>query len=155
MILVLVFWGWYNKNTITWWLTQHIFISHSSGGWENQDQGTSRLGVWWEPASPYVLTLLKGKGAPLGLFYNECVLSHVQLFVTPLPCQALLSMGFPRQEYWSGLPFSRPGALPDPEIEPVSPSSLALAGRFFTTVIWETLFYKHINPIYESSTIMT
>ena len=39
-------------------------------------------------------------------------------------------MGFPRQEYWSRLPFPSPGDLPDPGIEPVSP---ALAGRFFTT----------------------
>ena len=40
-------------------------------------------------------------------------LSHVQLFVTPwtLACQAPLSMGFPRQEYWSGLPFPSPGDL--------------------------------------------
>ena len=39
-------------------------------------------------------------------------------------------MGFPRQEYWSGLPFLSLGDLPDPEIEPRSP---VLAGRFFTT----------------------
>ena len=39
-------------------------------------------------------------------------------------------MGFPRQEFWSGLPFSFPGDLPDPGIEPASP---ALAGGFFTT----------------------
>ena len=39
-------------------------------------------------------------------------------------------MGFPRQEYWSGLPFPFPGDLPDPGIEP---ESFALAGRFFTT----------------------
>ena len=45
-------------------------------------------------------------------------------------CQAPLSMGFFRQEYWSGLPFHSPGALPDPGIEPLSP---ALAGGFFTT----------------------
>ena len=38
-------------------------------------------------------------------------------------------MGFPRQEYWSGLPFPSPGDLPDPGTEPIS---LALAGRFFT-----------------------
>ena len=44
--------------------------------------------------------------------------------------QASLSMGFSRQEYWSGLPFPPPGNLPDPGIEPVSP---ALAGMFFTT----------------------
>ena len=43
--------------------------------------------------------------------------------------QAPLSMGFPRQEYWSGLPFPPPGDLPDPGLEPKSP---ALAGGFFT-----------------------
>ena len=47
--------------------------------------------------------------------------------------QAPLSMGFPRQEYWSGLPFLSSGNLPDPGIEPMSPASPALAGRFFTT----------------------
>ena len=36
--------------------------------------------------------------------------------------QAPLSMGFPRQEYWSGLPFPSPGDLPDPGIEPGSPA---------------------------------
>ena len=41
-----------------------------------------------------------------------------------------LSMGFPRQEYWSRLPFASPGDLPDPGIEPMSP---ALEGGFFTT----------------------
>ena len=44
--------------------------------------------------------------------------------------QVLLSMGFPRQEYWSGFPFSSPRYLPDPGIELLSP---ALAGRFFAT----------------------
>ena len=45
-------------------------------------------------------------------------------FVTPRTgtCQALLSMGFSRQEYWSGLPFPSPGDLPDPGIEPRSPT---------------------------------
>ena len=47
--------------------------------------------------------------------------------------QALLSMGFPRQEYWSGLPFPSPGDLPDPGIRPASPESPCIAGRFFTT----------------------
>ena len=47
--------------------------------------------------------------------------------------QAPLSMGFSRQEYRSGLPFSPSGDLPDSGIEPMSPVSLALAGRFFTT----------------------
>ena len=44
--------------------------------------------------------------------------------------QTPLSMGFPRQEYWSGLPFPSPRNLPDPGIKPTSP---ALGGRFFTT----------------------
>ena len=47
-------------------------------------------------------------------------LSHVQLFVTPwtVAYQAPPSMGFSRQEYWSGVPFPSPGDLPDPEIKP-------------------------------------
>ena len=48
-------------------------------------------------------------------------------------CQAPLSMGFPRQEYWSRLPFPTPGDLPAPGIEPRSPASPALAGGFLTT----------------------
>ena len=51
-------------------------------------------------------------------------LSHVRLFVTPRTAayQAPPSMGFSRQEYWSGLPFCSPGDLPDPGIEPRSPT---------------------------------
>ena len=44
--------------------------------------------------------------------------------------QTPLSMGFPRQEYWSGLPFPSPGDLPDPGFQP------ALTGRFFTMEPW-------------------
>ena len=47
--------------------------------------------------------------------------------------QAPLSMGFSRQEYWSGLPCPPSGDLPDPGIEPASLASPALVGRFFTT----------------------
>ena len=63
------------------------------------------------------------------------LLSRVQLFVIPrtVACQALLSLGFPRQEYRSGLPFPLPGDLPDPGIDLVSLTSSALAGGFFTT----------------------
>ena len=51
-------------------------------------------------------------------------LSHVQLFATPwtVAHQAPLSMGFSRQEYWSGLPFPSPGDLPNPGIKPRSPA---------------------------------
>ena len=46
--------------------------------------------------------------------------------------QVPLSMGFSRQEYWSGLPCPPPGDLPNPGIEPTSLIPLALAGKFFT-----------------------
>ena len=46
--------------------------------------------------------------------------------------QAPLSLGFPRQEHWSGLTFPTPGDVQNPRIEPKSPVSPALAGRFFT-----------------------
>ena len=51
-------------------------------------------------------------------------LSHLQLCVTlcPVALQASLSMGFSRQEGWSGLPCSPPGDLPDPGTEPRTPS---------------------------------
>ena len=63
--------------------------------------------------------------------------SCVQLFVTlwSLAYQAPLSMGFSRQEYWSGLPCPPPEDLPDPGTELESLTSPALAGGFFTTSI--------------------
>ena len=76
---------------------------------------------------------------------HASVLSHfsrVQLCVTlwTVAHQAPLSMGFSRQEYWSGLPWPPPGDLPDPGTEPVSLTSPALAGGFFTTsATWEVL----------------
>ena len=68
--------------------------------------------------------------------------SRVQLFETlwTVAQQTPLSMRFSRQEYWSGLPCSPLGALPDPGTEPVSLMSLALADRFFTArATWEPL----------------
>ena len=51
-------------------------------------------------------------------------LSRVRLFATPwsVAYQAPPSMGFSRQEYWSGLPFPSPGDLPDPGVKPWSPA---------------------------------
>ena len=51
-------------------------------------------------------------------------LSHIRFFATPwtVAHQATPSMGFFRQEYWSGLPFPSPGDLPDPGIKPRSPA---------------------------------
>ena len=62
-------------------------------------------------------------------FYLSLVfISFVTLWT--VACQVHLFMGFPRQEYWSGLPLSSPGDRPNPGIKPGSP---ALAGGFFTT----------------------
>ena len=67
---------------------------------------------------------------------HACMLSHfsrVRLFDTQwtIACQALLSMKFPRQEYWSGLPFLSPGDLPEPGIEAIA-GSPALKADIFT-----------------------
>ena len=54
-------------------------------------------------------------------------------------------MGFPRQEYWSGLPFPPPGDRSSPGVEPESPVSPALAGGFITTsATWEALLYSNM-----------
>ena len=65
--------------------------------------------------------------------------SHVQLFVTLWThYRASLSVGFPRQAYWSGLPCPPPGDLTNLGIEPMSLTSSALAARFFTSsAAWE------------------
>ena len=75
----------------------------------------------------------KKKSCQVPLSVNLMPVSTLQsLSQTPwtVAHNALLSMGFPRREYWSGLPFPTPGDLPNPEIKLVS---LALAGKFFTT----------------------
>ena len=81
-----------------------------------------------------------------------CVLSrfsHVRLFATlwTIAHEAVLSMGFFKQEYWSGVPFPPPGDLPNPGIEPVFMSP-TLAGGFFTTsASWEAHKFCAV-PIY-------
>ena len=58
----------------------------------------------------------------------------------PIACQASVSMGFPRQEYWNKLACPPPGDFPDPGIEPESLMSPALGGGFFTTrATWEAM----------------
>ena len=78
------------------------------------------------------------------------MLRPVRLFVTPrtVDHQAPLSMGFSRQEYCSGLPFSPPGDLPNLGIEAVSLTSSAFAGGFFTTgATWKV---QEVHPISEN-----
>ena len=84
------------------------------------------------PARVHSLLTNSASQAPCCACMPAQPLSRVQLSATPWTVvhQAPLSLGFPRQEYWSELSFPSPGALPNPRIEPTSP---ALAGRFFTT----------------------
>ena len=89
--------------TAKWWL----FIT-----WKNSDQ----------------LIHLNILGTFIVSFIHTCMLSHfnsVRLFVIlwNITCQAPLSVGFSREEYWSGLPFPSPGDPPHPGIEPTSPVS--------------------------------
>ena len=73
-------------------------------------------------------------------------------FVIPwaVACQAPLAMGFPRQEYWSGLPFPPPGDLSNTEIEPMSLVPPTLVGGFFTAAplsnIWVLLLLMLLTP---------
>ena len=77
-------------------------------------------------------------------------LSRVRLFATPwtVAYQAPPSMGFSRQEYWSGLPFPSPGDLPDPGIEPGSPAFQADAltseppGSELVRLYWIKITFK-------------
>ena len=69
---------------------------------------------------------------------NSCLLCRcIRLFVTlwTVACQAPLSMGFSRQEYWGGLPCPPAGDLPDLGVEPPSLMGPALAGKFFTATV--------------------
>ena len=61
--------------------------------------------------------------------YSHSIMSDSFVTAWTLACQALLSTGFPRQEYWSGLQFLSPWDLPDLGVKPASPE---FAGGFFT-----------------------
>ena len=95
----------------------------------------------------YSFGAARDEDSNLHLTYNYAVTS-VWFFSTPwtVARQAPLSMGFPREEYWSGLPCPPPGDLPNPEIEPISLMSPTLAGKFFTTsTTWEPLHITITN----------
>ena len=93
-----------------------------------------KLSRIWVSNSPPSVLFHHPHDSPKHLPWTLCVctLSRVWLFATPwtIACHIPLSMGFSRQEYWSGLPFPPSGDLPNPRIKP---ESLALAGGFFTT----------------------
>ena len=86
---------------------------------------------------------------------KEKSLSRVQLFVTPwtVAYQTPLSMGFSRQECWSGLPFPSPGDLPNPGINPRSPALQADAllseppGKFYNFMICINYLHYLVNKL--------
>ena len=70
--------------------------------------------------------------------------------------QASLSMGFSRQEYWSGLPCTPPGDIPDPKIELTSARSPVLASRFFTTsTIWQQVDLNDALTVFTDLTVIS
>ena len=83
------------------------------------------------------------------------VLSHSVISDSVAACtvagQGPLSMGFSRQEYWRGLPFSTPGDLSHPGIKPTSLASPALAGRYFTTQFSSVQFSQFRRSVMSNS----
>ena len=100
-----------------------------------------------EMFKPNVIPLLpnSSKLFPMTSAGDACMLSrfsHVRLFVT-VAHQAPLSLGFSRQQYWSGLPFPPAGDLPNPGIKPRSLTSPVLAGGLFTTsATWKAPYWE-------------
>ena len=146
--LLLPFWSFFPSKPLYWFpllasecpqaqsfpLLHLLFQLHSTPGQSHPVSSTCR----WLPS--------------LSLPVHACMLSHfsrVQPFGTlwTVTHQAPLSMGFSRKEYWSGLPCTPPGDLPDAGIEPTSLMSPALAGRFFTiSTTCEALTLPHHSP---------
>ena len=102
---------------------------------QTQERRTLQILVEWIPMQDY------------GVIMRMCVLSHfshVRLFMTlwTIARQAPLSMGFSRQEYWSGLPCPPPGDLTAPVIEPGSPAPRALQA--------DSLLLSHRGNLFDS-----
>ena len=78
--------------------------------------------------------------------------SHVQLFVTlgTVACQAPVSLGFSRQEFWSGLPCPAPGDLPKPRIEPMFPAAPELQPDSLPLSHWGSLWVILVKNLRES-----
>ena len=112
-------------DSLQWPSWGDVLLPHSRGSTGRAQEGS--LWTWAlgrGPTLPFSMWLVS-----IVLFFSHWGVSDSSVTPWTVARQALLSVGFLRQEYWSGLPFSSPGDLPCPEIEPVSP---ALAGGFFT-----------------------
>ena len=98
------------------------FMQVLHGEWDNHP-GAAEVS-WRRRASAHSTRISINRGMDKEDVVTVKPLSHVWLFATPrtVAYQASLSMGFSRQEYWSGLPFPSPGDLPNPGIECRSPA---------------------------------
>ena len=115
-----------------------VMLPHMTPSQEKRSQNESYLDGTCILDLP-VCRRVKDKFLFFNLPVHVCILScfsYVRLWHlmdhSPIARQAPLSVGFSRQEFWSGLPFPPPGDLPDPVIKPTSLKSPVLAGRFFT-----------------------
>ena len=116
---------WHQKVCKTYYKRASLKTFRELGGF----QVITDLSLWWSCSKPFsvpncdilVLFVLCVLGTwTFGIIYCCCLSCHIWLFLGPcglVACQAPLSIGFPRQEYWSELPFPSPGGLPNPEIE--------------------------------------
>ena len=138
-----------HEHTSTWPRTLHWLMPVCAPSQSAQEMVEDTHARWWAWQNMHYLITYKVEQ------YCDCstktlstipdnqfakLLSRVWLFATPwtIVRQAPLSMGFSRQEYWSGLPCPPLGDLPDPGIKPVSLLTPTLADRFFTTsATWE------------------
>ena len=99
----------------------------------------------WQRSGPE--TMISPRSAHINLYCAACakLLQLCPTLCSPwtVGCQAPLSMGFSRKEYWSELPFPPPGVLPNPGIKPMSLMLPALAGGLFpTSATWEAASSK-------------
>ena len=101
------------------WLSRSLQLVHPHQGFRRVIRN------FFDPPTPPFVVLFAAPPC-----HEVKLLSCVRLFATPqtVAYQAPLSMGFSRQQHWTGLPFPSPGDLPDPGIQSSSP---ALAGGFF------------------------
>ena len=122
------FFSFFRRNEWAW-ILKHCYMSVSAlVVTVKQAQGKSLFSAF--PIHPKPLPTTPTPAASVLCWAVLSRFSPVQLFLILWTCQAPLSMGLSRQEYWSGLPCPPPGDLPGPGTEPTSP---ALAGRFFST----------------------
>ena len=107
---------------------------------EGHGENPTDRGAWWNRVPKVAKSRMQLKQFSthillrvLKIVFHVCAKSLHLVSNSLRPHQTPLSMGFSRQEYWSGLPCPPPGDLPDPGIELMSFTSPALAGAFCTT----------------------